>query len=87
MNERISCTRVKNLHVAGYMYIYILYILRSGFYLFEMWIIQQACIKSSENYSDVTYTIFFIINQTLQKFRFEENTKKKNPTPFDSVND
>lgn len=69
------------------MYIYILYILRSGFYLFEMWIIKQACIKSSENYSDVTYTIFFIINQTLQKFRFEENTKKKNPTPFDSVND
>lgn len=53
-----------------------------------MWIIKQACIKSSENYSDVTYTIFFIINQTLQKFRFEENTKKKkNPTPFDSVND
>lgn len=54
-----------------------------------MWIIKLhvACIKSSENYSDVTYTIFFIINQTLQKFRFEENTKKKNPTPFDSVND
>lgn len=52
-----------------------------------MWINKQACVKSSENYSDVTYTIFFIINQTLQKFRFEENTKKKNPTPFDSVND